>query len=236
MLKSKRIKFSIFFFENILVIDFFNNFELQSTFMIDKDIINEIGRIRFLMEKSSKFMSISGISGVMIGIYALIGASVAYYLGINSSIFDHKYINIPNDILLKYILVAALVLFLSIGTGVYMASYKAKKVNQSIWNPTSKALLQGMLIPLITGGIFCLILVSKELYEFLAAVMLVFYGLSLCSASNFSFKELRWLGILDIILGLLALCLPVYGLYFWALGFGILHIIYGLIVYQRYEK
>ncbi|MGN0004125.1 MAG: hypothetical protein ACI35V_11885 [Sphingobacterium composti] len=205
--------------------------------MNQKDLINQIGQIKSLMEKSSKFMSISGLSGVLIGSYALVGAFVAYVLiyGFNSQFgFRDHYVNNAN--IPSLLIIAISVLVVSIGTGYYMAKQKAKKSGQSVWNPTSKALFKAMAVPLLTGGLLSLIFIYKGDYGMIASTMLIFYGLSLSAASNFTFKELRWLGILDIILGLLALCLPGYGIYFWALGFGILHIIYGLIVHQRYEK
>jgi hypothetical protein len=205
--------------------------------MEQKDILNQIGQIRSLMEKSSKFMSISGLSGVLIGSYALIGAFVGYVTvyGFNSG-FGYRDHYVNQELIPKLILIAASVLVVSVGTGYYMAKQKAKKSSQSIWNPTSKALFKAMAVPLLTGGILSLIFVYKEYYGMIASSMLIFYGLALSAASSFTFKELRWLGILDIILGLLALCLSGYGIYFWAVGFGVLHIIYGLIVHQRYEK
>ena len=205
--------------------------------MNQKDLINQIGQIRSLMEKSSKFMSISGLSGVLIGSYALVGAFVAYVLvyGFNSQ-FGYRDHYVNNGNIPTLIVIALSVLVVSIGTGYYMARQKAKKSGQSVWNPTSKALFKAMAVPLLTGGLLSLIFIYKGDYGMIASTMLIFYGLALSAASSFTFKELRWLGILDIILGLLALCLPGYGIYFWAFGFGILHIIYGLIVHQRYEK
>ncbi|WP_149915089.1 hypothetical protein [Sphingobacterium cavernae] len=205
--------------------------------MNQKDLINQIGQIRSLMEKSSKFMSISGLSGVLIGSYALVGAFVAYVLvyGFDSG-FGYRDHYVNNGNIPTLVVIALSVLVVSIGTGYYMARQKAKKSGQSVWNPTSKALFKAMAVPLLTGGLLSLIFIYKGDYGMIASTMLIFYGLALSAASSFTFKELRWLGILDIILGLLALCLPGYGIYFWAVGFGILHIIYGLIVHQRYEK
>lgn len=182
-------------------------------------------------------MSISGLSGVLIGSYALIGAVVAYIMlyGFNSQ-FGYRDHYVNSESIPALVFIGLAVLIVSIGTGYYMAKQKAKKSGQSMWNPTSKALFQAMAIPLLTGGILALILVYQQNFGMIASTLLIFYGLSLSAASSFSFRELRWLGVLDIVLGLLALCFPGYGIYFWAAGFGVLHIIYGLIVHQRYEK
>lgn len=206
--------------------------------MNQKELINEIGQIRSLMEKSSRFMSISGLSGVLIGSYALLGALVCYIIvyGFKSEFGYRDYYITNSSVVLKLFLIALVVLIASIATGILMAKQKANRLGQRIWNPTSQALAKAMSVPLLTGGLLSIILLFKGEYSIIASTMLVFYGLSLYAAGTFTFKELRWLGILDIVLGLLALCFPGYGLWFWAFGFGILHIIYGLIVHQRYEK
>lgn len=206
--------------------------------MSSQDIIKEIGQIRLLMERSSKFMSISGLSGILIGSYALIGALFAYITvyGFRSQLqYRDNYIT-DYGVIDNLVIIAGIVLVASVLTGYLMAKHKAKKNKQAIWNATSKALLTAVAIPLVTGGILSMILVCKEEYGMIASSLLIFYGLALCAASTFTFREARWLGGLDILLGLLALCFPGYGLWFWAIGFGILHIIYGLIVHQRYEK
>jgi len=204
--------------------------------MNPNDLTKEIQQIRSLMERSSKFISISGLSSVLIGAYALIGAAIAYVLvyGFDShfSYRDH-YIS-EAGIINKLALVAIMVLLMSITTGIWMAKRKAKKLKQPIWNATSKSLLYAVAIPLITGGILSLIFISKGYYVLIASTLLIFYGLALCAGSVFTFTEIRWLGIFEIALGLLALQFPGYGLWFWIAGFGILHIIYGIIVHNRY--
>ncbi|MFZ4260865.1 hypothetical protein ACFRAE_02405 [Sphingobacterium sp. HJSM2_6] len=206
--------------------------------MKQEDLIHEIGQIRSMMERSSKFMSISGLSGVLIGCVALLGALLGYYMvyGTKSEFGYRDYYILDTGIIFKLALIAIVVLLISVAIGVLMAKAKAKKAGQTIWNTTSKALLKAMAIPLISGGLFCLILMSQGDYGLIASSLLIFYGLALTAASVFTFKEVRVLGILEIALGLLALALPGYGIWFWALGFGVLHIIYGMIVHEKYEK
>ncbi len=205
--------------------------------MEHKDLLKEIGQIRSMMEKSSKFISISGLSGVLIGMYALIGAFFAYIkvYGFKSSFpYRDRYVA-DNDIIVYLLVLALCVLLASLITGVLMAKRKAKRVKQSVWNQTSKSMLLAMAVPLVTGGLFSVLMVGKGYYGLVAGSLLLFYGLSLFAASAYTFKEIRWLGMLDILLGLLAMLLPGYGLWFWVLGFGLLHIIYGFIVYKKYE-
>lgn len=206
--------------------------------MNHQDILKDIGQIRSMMERSSKFMSINGLSGVLIGCVALIGAAAGYYIvyGTKSEFGYRDHYVLDDQVLWKLVVIAVLVLLVSVVTGVWMAKAKAKKIGQTIWNPTSKALAKAMSIPLATGGLFSLILIYRGDYSLVASSLLIFYGLALAAASVFTFSEVRVLGILEILLGLLALAFPGYGIWFWSIGFGVLHIVYGLIVHKKYEK
>ncbi|WP_104384241.1 hypothetical protein [Sphingobacterium sp. HMA12] len=203
--------------------------------MEQKDLFKELGQIRSLMEKSSKFVSISGLSGVLIGCYALLGTLLGYYITTNTEVLNNQF---SGDLTLLniFLILAILILVLSLLTGWLMARKKAKKSRQSIWNITSKSLLFAVSIPLVTGGLLALILLAQGYYHLIAGMLLIFYGVALAAGSIYTFTEVRWLGILEICLGLLALYLPDHGLLFWGLGFGGLHIIYGFIVYKKYES
>lgn len=203
--------------------------------MEQKDLFKELGEIRLLMEKSSKFVSISGLSGVLIGCYALLGTLLGYYAITSPEAVINRFasgLTIPT----LFLIVALLILTLSLLTGWLMARKKAKKNKQSIWNITSKSLLFAVSIPLVTGGVLALVLLSQGYYHLIAGILLIFYGLALAAGSIYTFIEVKWLGILEICLGLMAVCLPDQGLMLWALGFGVLHIIYGFIVYKKYES
>jgi hypothetical protein len=91
-------------------------------------------------------------------------------------------------------------------------------------------------IPLITGGLFILIVLGTGHYGLAAPASLIFYGLALIQASSNTYDEIRYLGFSEIILGLISAILPGFGLIFWALGFGVLHIVYGTIMYNKYDK
>ena len=206
--------------------------------MEEKEIHDELVSIRSMMERSSKFISLSGLSGILAGIYALIGAGAAYeliYTGVGG---DRERINghLFSELEYSLLAVALLVLLVSILTGYVLSRNKAKRKGQPIWGQASTALLFNMAVPLIAGGIFILIHFYRGYYGFIAPSCLIFYGLALVGASNFTFKDVRYLGISEIILGLVAACLPGYGLLFWAIGFGLLHIIYGSMMYLKYDR
>jgi len=211
--------------------------------MEEKDLQNELASIRSIMERSSKFISLSGLSGILAGVYALIGAAIAYYLlyvdlhTINPDI-HYRIVGVLNSILnvSVFLILAFVVLFASIATGIILTTRKAKRKGQPIWGNLSRALLFHMAVPLVAGAILTFIFLARGYYGIIAPITLIFYGLSLVGASNFTFSDVKYLGILEIILGLIAACLPGYGLLFWAIGFGLLHIIYGSMMYLKYDK
>lgn len=205
--------------------------------MNERNLLAEISQIRKLMERSSKFVSISGLSGVLIGLYALAGATYTYIkvYGFKSEFgYRDHYISEPG-IVLQLICVGALVLCFSLLTAVYMGFRKAKLSKQSVWNTTSRSMLTAIGLPLFLGGILTIIFIDKGYYDLIAGTLLIFYGIALRAGSRFTFQEVSWLGLFEIILGIFALLFSGFGLYFWAIGFGILHIIYGLIVYKKYD-
>jgi hypothetical protein len=128
------------------------------------------------------------------------------------------------------------VLMASVLTGVFLTFRKSKKKGQPFWGKTSRLLVFHMSVPLIAGGILILILLFRGYYGIVGPASLIFYGLALISASNFTFTDVKYLGICEIILGLTAACIPGYGLLFWAIGFGVLHIVYGSVMYLKYDR
>ena len=203
-----------------------------------KEYEKDLASIRDIMEKTAKFISLSGLSGVLAGIYALLGAIAAYFIAqYPVSPFQYRIYSLQTpETLWKLILIAAAVLGASLTTGFYFSSKKAKKHGVKLWTPASKRLMVNFAIPLVTGGVFILIMLYMGHYGLAAPAMLIFYGLALIQGSTNTFDEIRYLGFSEIVLGLISALLPGYGLQFWALGFGVLHIIYGVIMYNKYDK
>jgi formate/nitrite transporter FocA (FNT family) len=197
----------------------------------------DLASIRTMMERSAKFISLSGLSGILAGIYALGGALAAYFLvhyPISPFRFRIYSVNEP-DVLYKLVLIAVIVLAASLSTGLWLSSKKAKKNGLTLWSPSSRKLLVNISIPLVTGGIFILVMLATGHFGLAAPASLIFYGLALIQGSLNTFDEIRYLGFSEIVLGLVSAMVPGYGLVFWALGFGILHIIYGTIMYTKYD-
>ena len=206
--------------------------------MDNRNYVDEIKEIRSLMERSTKFISLSGLSGILAGIYALIGAWIAYRIIYSADhlIYEDLRSGTYSNDFYQLLLTAGIVAILAFFTGVILSYRKAKQQGRNAWDRTSKNMMVNFLVPLITGGIFILILFIRGYFGLLAPSALIFYGLALLAAGNFTFSDIRYLGIIEIGLGLIAGFIPSYGLYMWAIGFGVLHIVYGILMYYKYER
>jgi uncharacterized membrane protein YgdD (TMEM256/DUF423 family) len=208
----------------------------------ENEQLEDIREIRNMMERSSRFISLSGLSGVFAGFFALAGAA-AFYVYINKQL-NYGYSDfakeIPVDINLTFkrfcLLDCSVVLILSLLSAVFFTTRMAQQQGQKkIWDASVKRLIINLAIPLFAGGLYCLILLKYGWFGMIAPTMLIFYGLALLNASKYTLDEIRWLGISEVILGLIACFYIGWGITFWSIGFGILHIIYGLVMYVRYE-
>jgi hypothetical protein len=202
----------------------------------------DLQTIRDIMERSSKFLSLSGLSGIFAGACALAGAAIAWFFILDSGHVAYGG-QIPgpgssfaSGILLYLALDAMLVLGIAFLGSFYFSRRKAKKAGMPLWNHATRRVLVHLLIPLATGGIFTLILAYHDNLELVPSVMLVFYGLSLVNAGKFTFGEIHYLGLIEIGLGILAGFFVDYSFLFWTIGFGLMHIIYGTFMYFRYER
>ncbi|GAL66233.1 hypothetical protein JCM19301_798 [Jejuia pallidilutea] len=128
-----------------------------------------------------------------------------------------------------------MVALLSVLTGIFLTTRKAKKHGAKIWDATSKRLVFNFLIPLVVGGLYILIILSQGKYGQSGGLMLIFYGLALINASKYSIGDIRYLGYIQIILGLIGSWKPGYGFWLWVLGFGIMHIVYGTWMHFKYD-
>lgn len=200
--------------------------------------------IKRMMERSSRFISLSGLSGVSAGVCALIGAFVAHnwileYYGADSSSYlsRHGYDADGAELLKwKLIMLAGGVLAAALVSSTWFTLRKARKNNLPMWDHTSKKLFINVALPLAAGGFFVLGLLSHNDWNYVSPSCLVFYGLALINASKYTLTEIRYLGIMEVVLGIISMWYLHWGLYFWTIGFGILHIIYGLIMWWKYER
>jgi hypothetical protein len=211
-----------------------------------QDTLQEVKDIRRLMERSSRFISLSGLSGIAAGFFALIGAAIARYV-VFADYYNDYNVRVLNgrrgwraddftELKFQVIGLAAAVFAAAFLSAFYFTWRKSNQQGRSLWDLTSRRLFWNMLIPLVTGGLFILGMLKYNFWDFVAPACLVFYGLALVNASKYTLTDIRYLGYCEIIVGLINMQWIGFGLYFWALGFGVLHIIYGVVMWWKYER
>ncbi|MEJ8803318.1 hypothetical protein [Pontibacter sp. H249] len=203
-----------------------------------QDQLATLHEIRNIMDRSSRFISLSGLSGIAAGVSALIGAAVVKWHLVKNGIDYSKTIgsSLTNDDLLFLVSVAVFVFILALCSATYFTARNAKKKNHRVWDSKTERMLINLFIPLAAGGVFCAILMYHEVLYLVAPAMLIFYGCALLNASKYTLSDIRYLGLIEIILGLVASFFVGYGLLAWTVGFGVLHVVYGTLMYFKYER
>jgi len=212
--------------------------------MVDHSTHEELARIRGLMDRSTRFLSLSGLSGVCAGLLALAGAAAAqWYMAHEMAVRDHPLTyggeRIPAQEYWGHVLtlatIALSVLVLALSGALWFTLRRSRRTGQGLWDVPARRMAWHLIVPLAAGGVFCLALLWHGVPGLVAPATLVFYGLALINASKFTLDEVRWLGLSELALGLCAMFWPGAGLLFWALGFGVLHVFYGGLMYLRHE-
>jgi hypothetical protein len=211
--------------------------------MNNNEHLESLQQIRSMMERSSRFISLSGLSGVAAGIIALMGAAVALvYLDVKPFSGPYLYLAEPGyekwglNFYEFFAVDAGIVLILALAAGIFFTTRKAVKKGQKIWDKLTLRLLVNLAIPLVTGAVFCLALLKYGMFGLIAPTTLIFYGLSLINGSKYTLNDIRYLGVTEIILGMIGLFNVGYGLEIWAIGFGLMHIVYGTFMWMKYER
>ncbi len=195
----------------------------------ETDYSGDIKTIKRIMEESSRFLSLSGLSGIFAGFLAFLGGFVVHFLLLRKNFNDSS--ALKREILA----VALIVLVLALTGSFYFSIRKARHKGQKVWTPVSRRLLLNLVIPLATGGFFIAILYIESQYQLIVPAMLIFYGLSLVSAGKFTYSEIFYLGMAELLTGFLAAIFQNFFIPFWIFGFGFLHLVYGLIMYRKYQ-
>ncbi len=204
-----------------------------------QESLEHLAEIRSMMERSSRFISLSGMSGVASGIIALAGWTLALWgTGIDSRFCAQAPWLLPvrtGTGVWPVFGIALLVLVLALSASIVFTVRNSARMGLKAWDAAARRLILHLAFPLLTGGIFCLILIRFELYYLLIPVSLIFYGLALAGASRYTLHEIRFLGVFQVVLGLLSGFFPALALLLWAFGFGILHMLYGWMMVRKYE-
>ncbi len=195
---------------------------------------DELAEIKSMMERSTRFLSLSGLSGILAGIYSLAAAGLAWYwiYSPNSGTEPLSF----REILNRLLLLGMVTLIAAVSTAYLLSKKKGTAATQPFWSPASKRFLVALFLPVALGGFFCFALLHESTFELIPAAMLLFYGIGLVQSAQFTLGEIKNLGFTQLVLGLIAAFFPDFGLLCWALGFGLFHVIYGTLMYFRHER
>ncbi|MDR0680746.1 MAG: hypothetical protein LBG15_02675 [Dysgonamonadaceae bacterium] len=192
----------------------------------------ELDAIRELMERSSTCIGLSGLGGILAGVLALVGASCAYYW-----IEDFKENVYAVKVLQQKLLLLAAAVFAGALFCVLFFSYRrSEKIQIPFWNSATRRLFISIAVPFIAGSFIFLWALNNQFYFLLPAVSLIIYGMAIFCGSYYTTSESRYLAFAEMILGCVTIWQPAYGLLFLTTGFGVLHIIYGVVIWFRYER
>ncbi len=199
--------------------------------------LEALKEIRSIMDRSARFISLSGWSGIWAGATALVGAYIAYGW-IKAPGFSGYFDTIDSyfHIIPKLLLLAFLVFVVALVGGFFFTYRKASRQGHKLWNNASRQMLFALFFPMFVGGVFCLSFIQSGCMQYIAPSCLAFYGLALIGASRHTLSDIKYLGILEVLLACANLFLPGHGIYFWAFGFGVLHILYGIFMWNKYDK
>jgi hypothetical protein len=202
--------------------------------------------IKRMMERSSRFISLSGLSGIAAGLCALVGAWFAHeVIAGNRGFISGGHRNLVRDYNLdtvqeymgnRLFQIALITFFAALLLAFFFTWLRSKKDGVAIWGHTAKRVLFAVAIPLVAGGFYLLREIEIGSYGLIAPGSLIFYGLALVNASKYTLGEVKYLGYCQVVLGIINCWMIGYGLYFWAIGFGVLHIIYGAYMWFKYER
>jgi len=208
--------------------------------MTENQHLETLSDIRRIMDRSSRFLSLSGLSGVFAGASALAGAIIAHFLFL--AYYDRWEIRGHYDdadfstLRLQLIILGFTVMLFAAVGGFYFTWRRAKRNNLPVYDATSRKVAINGMIPMLAGGAFIAGLIYNRMDVLVAPSCLIFYGMAVLNASKYTLSDTRYLGILEIALGILNVFFLRRGLYFWALGFGVMHILYGIIMWWKYER
>lgn len=205
--------------------------------MNEQQHLETLSDIKRIMERSTRFMSLSGLGGIGAGVSALIGAYFAWQLLYAGGGRDGAYQRVSETVLVfRLLLIACAVLVAALCAGFYFTWRKAQQQGLPVWDASARKVFFNLAVPLGAGGLFILGLLDQGYVGLVAPSCLVFYGLALVNASKYTITDIRYLGYAEIVLGIIAMFNLYNGLLFWAIGFGVLHILYGAIMWWKYER
>lgn len=208
---------------------------LKALFMTHhkEESLQVLADIKSIMDRSSRVLSLSGWSGIWAGLVALAATGIAYRKSVDVSFSEGQAVQ---PLVQELVLLALLTLVVAVAGVFYFSYRKNKKQGQVTFNAAARKMIISMCIPMLAGGWMCGAFILNADFMYVIPAMLIIYGLTLINSAKYTISDIRWLGLLEVLTGCIAFLKPEWQLYFWAFGFGVLHIIYGFIMWNKYDR
>ncbi|SDM64313.1 hypothetical protein SAMN05421823_11818 [Catalinimonas alkaloidigena] len=202
------------------------------------DPLDTLHEIRQLMERTTRFTSLSGRAGMGVGVCALVGMAVLgwHFRSHHLSYTQFMQGELPAASVRWVVGVMSGVFICAVASTFYFTFRNAQGTGQSLWQRQGQRFWLSLALPLTIGGAFCGALVYHGLFALLAPASLLFYGLALLHSSRYTFRGIRYLGWGEVLLGLASCFWIEQAPWCWTLGFGVLHILYGGTLFYTTER
>lgn len=176
--------------------------------------------IRDAMERAGSFTSIPGWGGFIIGLTAL-GAA---YVGAGRVTEPRAWLNI-------WLIEAGVASVI----GAVTIWLKWRRAATPFMSGAAKRFFISYFAPMIAGAILTATIAHRGAFDVLPSLWLLLYGTAFVSSGAFSIRVIPVMGLCYMALGVFAAMvrLPVGNIILGA-GFGLLHVVFGLIIARRY--
>ncbi len=180
--------------------------------------------IRQLMERSTKYSTFSGFSGILAGAASITGCLVTRSLSQTD----------PAAFRVAFLVTWSLVILFAIGADYLLTKRRAARVGKRVLSRLGKQMFLASAPGLGTGALLTLYFLRHNLLGDIYPVWMLCYGIAVCAVGLFSQREVSYLGAAFLLAGAATLLFcPTFGLPMMAVTFGAFHILYGIAVSRK---
>lgn len=185
---------------------------------IDHRAADNLRFIRDTMERAASFTAVPGWGGVVIGVTALGAGAVAFDRPLHEQFL----------VWLAEALLALVIAWLAV-------RIKSKRLALSLQSRPARRALLSFMPPLLAGAILTAVLYHLQIFGVTPGLWLLLYGAAVVTGGAFSVRIVPVMGLCFMSVGAVSLFAPSqWGNIFLMLGFGGLHIAFGIVIARRY--
>jgi hypothetical protein len=185
---------------------------------IDRRAADNLRFIRDTMERAASFTAVPGWGGVAIGVTALVAGVIAF--------------GRPLHMQFQVWLVEAVV---ALALACWTVRAKSVRLSLSLQSKAARRAFLSFAPPLVAGAILSGALYQANVLNIVPGLWLLLYGAAVVTGGAFSVRIVPVMGLCFMFLGAADLLAPpAWGDVFLMMGFGMTHIVFGLVIARRY--